>query len=167
MRRENGTIILMVVIAVIVIFTVLFMSFQIVRRVFGFNPPSVSAETQADSIDILTIVNNSKVYVDTEVVVNGKIDSWVSKRAFTLGVQQGLLNKRQLLIVQKTLFLPPQRTKSGELSLGESRDVIVKGKVKIFDRPSLERALRVDLLPAEYDSWNGQPFIIAETITVP
>ncbi len=173
MRPESLRSVAIGIIGFLVIVIIIIGLYQLGKQLFQLRSPNVTAGTTAVAgvsnhqiTAVLDIINNPGVYIDVDVIVRDEVNSWVAKNGFIFEEHQGLLNRRTLLVMRKKAFSPPQKTPGTELSLGETRQVEVKGKVKIFDRPTLERVWQIELLPTTYDGWNGQPVILADSITI-
>ncbi|MBI2621628.1 MAG: hypothetical protein HYW63_03235 [Candidatus Levybacteria bacterium] len=133
---------------VVIIFAVIFILLFILSR--ATQPAKEDArdkETVKITVEAANVIKDPLVYDGLTVEVDSQITDWVTKRVFFVNAGgQGLLGQQgRLLIISKTIFVLPKDTVEGEVGLGETVNVHLKGRVRIMDRVELERAIGLPL----------------------
>lgn len=151
-----------VVILIIVIVGIGFISILMSGNL-NLMPSNQVAESER-GVTIEDITTDPVVYRGLVVEVGGSITDWNTKRAFVLSSRSGLGLSNDVLVIRREEFDLPRRTPQGQLALGEEADVIVRGRVRVFDTVAVERELGVNLIDDEYSAWNNRAVVLSESI---
>jgi len=111
------------------------------------------SQAPKDTTPLSAIALHPESYNGMNVSVYGTVLDLIGERAFILN---DTARKTPLLVVMAE---PDSRIPLG-------RDVVLSGRVRIFDLPEIERASGVDLRDDLFASNAGQPVIIAQSLNL-
>lgn len=164
-------------ILIVVLVGLMFLVFVASRISQPLNKTNTKPESEANqaplvkptldrAIDINDVVTDPAVYSDLTLTLEGKINNWVTKNAFTFTpVKSSFASSGKTLpVINRFNFKLPEDTPESDLALGEVANIRVTGKIVIFDRATLEQEWKVDLDDKEFNRWNKSPVIIVNTI---
>lgn len=135
-------------------------------QIFSINNTVNGAQVLTEPPDekgvvIKEILREPKVYEGLTVTLRGRIQDWVTKRAFTLpNVSSG---SGEVLVIVPNDLPSPESVSEDQLALGDNTLVEVRGEVKILSQGEIERILGVSFDDPNLSQFNfdDQPTIIA------
>lgn len=125
-------------------------------------PVSSVEPSDEAGITVDEILDNPQVYQGLEVTVEGVVNEWVAKNAFTIG-SQGLLDEG-LLVIAASDFPNPENVASDQLAISDNSYVEVTGTIKIFNREQIQQELAVELEPEVFTSYENTPVILVQQV---
>lgn len=161
----------------LVILTIVFVISFVVSRITP-NVNKKKAESKKPVVEkfIKTedLVNDPLVYDGLRVETQSLITDWITERSFTLrAVIPTAFGGRgsELLVVSKNPFPLPEKVTGKGIGLGETVNVLVKGRLVILDREQLQNALGIDLDGEQIklddnniDTWKLGSVLLVDTV---
>lgn len=131
--------------------------------------PDTAKLTTTDKEDIVSvgdIADAPQVFDDTEVIVVGEVEAWVTKQAFILEVQDLSIANKGIIVFSEQPFSPPQDTTDAQLGLGDSAIVEVTGTVRELTEQELRDTLGPDLDENEFLKYDDMPILFVRSLDV-
>jgi hypothetical protein len=167
----SKNVLLAVVLAGLIIFALLFSKSNLLPNKKTAVVPAQNSTTTEKiplnrTIDINDVVADPVVYKDLTLTLDGRINNWVTKYAYTItGAKSSFGSSgKSLPIITRGNYQLPEFTPESRLALGEIANVRVTGLIVIFDRATLEQEWNVDLDDKQVDRWNKTPVMLLDKI---
>lgn len=131
----------------LVVFLILLFVFVITKGSKPSTKPqtSTTGTTASDLVDLNKLNKDSLVYVGETVETQGTINDWINKKSFTVTTGGGAFGggSAELPVIADKNFTLNQSVNG--LKLGETVNVILKGRMTIMDRNQLGASMGIDL----------------------